>query len=34
MTDSCFWSSQMGKAVALQHATQIKMQEKKNGYGY
>ena len=34
LTDSCFWSSQMGKAVALQHATQIKMQEKKNGYGY
>ena len=28
LTDSCFWSSQMGKAVALQHATQIKMQEK------
>ncbi|WP_242489642.1 DUF4855 domain-containing protein [Bacteroides thetaiotaomicron] len=24
-----FWSSQMGKAVALQHATQIKMQEKR-----
>ena len=29
LTDSCFWSSQMGKAVALQHATQIKMQEKR-----
>ena len=34
LTDSCFWSSQTEKAVALQHATQIKMQEKKNGYGY